>query len=205
MIKNIIFDMGQVLIKFDPDYFIARAGITDKNDIEILKREIYKSLEWSMMDRGTLSDEEASKIMEDRVPTHLKQYVSKLTCQWDRPIVPIPGAEELIRELKANNYCIYLLSNASLNQKKYWNDIPGSDCFDGTVVSSYIHLVKPQLEIYKHVLDKYNLKAEECVFIDDSTLNVEGAVYSGLKGIVFHGDYKEIREKLVSLGVNISL
>lgn len=204
MIKNIIFDMGQVLIKFDPDYFIARAGITDKNDAEVLKREIYKSLEWSMMDRGSISDEEASKIMEDRIPTHLKQYVSKLV-KWYEPLVAINGAEELIRELKTDNYGIYLLSNASLNQNKYCSELPGSDCFDGTVVSSYIHLVKPQPEIFKYVLDKYNLKAEECVFIDDSTLNVEGAVYSGLKGIVFHGDYKEVREKLVTFGVNVTL
>ena len=204
MIKNIIFDMGQVLIRFDPEYFIKRVGITDQNDIKTIMREVYKSLEWSMMDRGTLTDQEACEIMIKRVPEHLKQYIPKLTYRWERPIMPIDGSEQLIKELKANGYNIYLLSNASLNQKNYWNDIPASKYFDGTVVSSYINLVKPQPEIYKHILDKYNLRAEECVFIDDSTPNVEGAVYCGLHGIVFHDDYQEVTEKLKELGVNIS-
>ena len=205
MIKNIVFDMGQVLIKFDPEYFIKRVGVIDPEDTRILMREIYQSVEWAMMDRGTLSDEEACKIMIKRVPDHLKQYVPKLTYEWDRPLMPVEGAEQLIRELKANGYNMYLLSNASLNQKKYWNDIPGSDCFSGTVVSSYVKLVKPQPEIFKYVLNKFGLVADECVFIDDATFNVEGAIYSGLHGIVFHGDYKEVREKLVALGVNVTL
>ena len=204
MIKNIIFDMGNVLIKFDPEFFIHRVGVSDENDVQILMREIYKSVEWSMMDRGTLSDQEASEIMIKRIPEHLRQYVSKLTYQWDRPILPIEGAEELLRELKTNGYNLYLLSNASVNQKNYWLNIPGSEYFDGVVVSSYIGLVKPQPEIFKYILDKYNLEADECVFIDDSTLNVEGATYSGLKGIVFHNDYKEVREKLINLGVNVT-
>lgn len=204
MIKNIVFDMGKVLIQFDPEYFIRRIGITDENDIQILLREIYKSIEWSMMDRGTLTDQEACEIMSKRIPEHLRQYVPKLTYEWDRPIVPIEGAERLVRELKASGYDLYLLSNASVHQKNYWPNIPGNECFTGTVVSSYIGLVKPQPEIYKYILDKYNLKADECVFIDDSTLNVEGAVFSGLKGIVFHDDYNEVREKLIELGVNVS-
>lgn len=204
MIKNIIFDMGQVLVKFDTDTFIKRVGIEDLKDKEIIMREVYKSVEWSMMDRGTLTDEEACKIMEQRVPERLKDKVKLLTCEWDRPIMPVEGAKELVKELKDNGYKIYLLSNASLNQKNYWPNIPGSEYFDGTVVSAYVKLVKPQPEIYKYTLDKFNIKAEESVFIDDATLNVEGAIYSGLKGIVFHGDIKELREKLSTIGVKIS-
>ena len=204
MIKNIIFDMGGVLLKYDPDMFIDRVGIKDKNDAALIKKEIYHSLEWSMMDRGSLTEEEACKIFEARVPEHLKDKIKKLTCEWDRPIVPIEGAKETIKELKENGYHIYLLSNASYNQKTYWPNIPGSEYFDATVISSYIKLVKPQPEIYKYVLNKYNLKADECVFIDDFPLNVEGAVYSGLHGIVFHGNYKEIRKELIKLGVKIS-
>lgn len=204
MIKNIIFDMGQVLVKFDTDVFIKRVGIEDPKDKEIIMREVYKSVEWSMMDRGTLTDEEAAKIMEERVPTHLKDKVRLLTCEWDRPIIPIEGMKELVKELKDNGYNIYLLSNASYNQKNYWPNVPGNECFDGTVVSAYVKLVKPQPEIFKYTLDKFGLKAEESLFIDDATLNVEGAIYTGLKGIVFHGDVIELREKLASMGVKIS-
>lgn len=204
MIKNIIFDMGQVLVKFDTDVFIKRVGIEDPKDKEIIMREVYKSVEWSMMDRGILTDEEAAKIMEERVPTHLKDKVRLLTCEWDRPIIPIEGMKELVKELKDNGYNIYLLSNASYNQKNYWPNVPGNEYFDGTVVSAYVKLVKPQPEIFKYTLDKFGLKAEESLFIDDATLNVEGAIYTGLKGIVFHGDVIELREKLASMGVKIS-
>ena len=203
MIKNIIFDMGNVLIKFDPDIFIKKVGITNLEDIEILKREIYKSKEWSMMDRGTLTDEQACTIMEKRVPAHLKDYVKKLTCEWNRPIIPIDGSEELIKELKDNNYKIYLLSNASVNQKNYWPNFSGSKYFDGTLISSSIKHIKPEQEIYKCLVEKFKLNKDECVFIDDSTQNIEAAEYFGINGIVFHYDYKEVREKLKELGINI--
>lgn len=203
MIKNIVFDMGNVLIKFDPDIFIKKVGITNPDDIEILKREIYKSKEWSMMDRGSLTDEEASLIMENRLPDHLKSVAKKLTCEWDRPIMPIEGAEELIKELKDNGYKLYLLSNASVNQKNYWPNCPGSALFDGTLISSSIKHVKPEQEIYKAFVEKFNLNKEECVFIDDATQNIEAAEYFGIKGIVFHFDYNEVREKLKELGVKV--
>ena len=205
MIKNIIFDMGQVLIKFDPNMFIERVGITNPEDKKILLREIYKSVEWSMMDRGSLTDQEAANLMMQRVPDHLKDKVAKLTYEWDRPIISIDGAYELIKELKENGYKIYLLSNASLNQKNYWPNIPGQEYFDGVVVSAYVNYVKPEHEIYEHLLAKFNLKADECIFIDDSTLNVEGAIHAGLHGIVFHGDYKEVRQKFIENGIEVTL
>lgn len=203
MIKNIVFDMGNVLILFDPDFFIKRIGIEDKKSVEILKREIYGSIEWSMTDRGTLTEKQACEIIEKRVPDYLKDSVAKLTSEWHRPIVPILGAKELIKELKENGYSIYLLSNASLNLVNYWHDIPGSEYFDGEIISSYVKYLKPQMEIYQCLIDKYGLKKEECVFIDDSALNAEGAVNFGMLGIVFHNDYNEVRRKLIEYGVNV--
>jgi len=203
MIKNIIFDMGQVLLKFDPDFFIERAGINDKEDKEILIREIYKSLEWSRMDRGSLSPKEAAQIMEARVPEHLKGVVKELTCEWDRPIIPIQGSLELVKELKEKGYKLFLLSNAASNQPDYWVRYKGYEYFDDTIVSCFYNLVKPQPEIFKLALDKFNIKADETIFIDDSTVNCEGAYFSGIQPIVFHGDYQETRKKLIEFGVNV--
>ena len=196
MIKNLVFDMGGVLLKFDTDLFIERVGVKDLEDKKLLTREIYKSVEWAMMDRGTLTDEDAYEIIQKRVPDRLKGCVRKLTCEWDRPIVPIEGMSDLVKEYKEKGYKIYLLSNASVNQNNYWHNIPGSEYFDGTVVSSYIKLIKPQPEIYKHLLDKFNLEAKETVLIDDAIQNVESAIFCGLNGIVFHGDVNELKEKL---------
>lgn len=203
MIKNIIFDMGQVLIYFDPDIFIERVGVDDPADKALLKREIYKSVEWARMDRGSLTEEEALQLMCGRLPERLHAAARKLTAEWDRPMLPVQGMAKLVKELKENGYGIYLLSNASLRQKCYWEDIPGSEYFDGRVVSAEEKLVKPQPEIYRLICERYGLLPGECVFIDDSTLNAEGAYCCGITPIVFHDDVSELREKLAELGVNI--
>ena len=130
MIHNIIFDMGNVLIYFDRDVFLDRVGLDNPEDRELLKREVYLSLEWSRMDRGSLTDEEAAEIIANRVPERLHETVHRLVNEWDRPILPVPGMEELVRELKRNGYGIYLLSNASVRQPVYWQNVPVKDCFD---------------------------------------------------------------------------
>ena len=201
MIKNIVFDMGNVLIVFDRGVFLDKVGVTGA-DRELLLREVYLSLEWSMMDRGSLTEEQAAERMRRRVPERLHKAVDALTFEWERPILPIDGVEELIRELKSKGYHLYLLSNASYRQHEYWNEIPGSECFEDTVISADVKLVKPQPEIYLYAMYKFGIRAEESVFIDDSTPNVEGAVYSGMNGIVFHGNSEELRRKLRELGVD---
>lgn len=201
MIKNIVFDMGNVLIYFDRDIFLDRVGLANPEDRELLNREVYLSLEWSQMDRGSLTDEEAAEIIARRVPEHLRETVHKLVNEWDRPILPVPGMEELVRELKKNGYGIYLLSNASMRQPVYWQNVPVSEVFDGTLISANVHLVKPQPEIYELLCSRFFLKKEECVFIDDSTPNAEGAFFTGMPAIVFHNDVKELRHKLYELGV----
>ena len=201
MIRNIIFDMGNVLLHFDREAFLDAVDVHGA-DRELLLRQVYLSLEWSQMDRGSLTEAEAAERMCRRVPPRLWDKVHLLVDQWDRPILPMAGMEELVRELKEKGYRIYLLSNASLRQHEYWPRVPGSEYFDGTVVSADLHLVKPQPEIYLYTLCRFGLKAEECVFIDDATLNVEGAVSCGLSGIVYHGDTEELRTELRSLGVN---
>ena len=201
MIQNIIFDMGNVLIYFNRDVFLDRVGLTDPADRILLKREVYLSLEWSRMDRGSLTDEEASELIIQRVPERLHDTVRALVGEWDRPILPIPGMEELVRELKGNGYGIYLLSNASYRQHDYWPKVPAYDLFDGTLISADVHLVKPQPEIYELMCGTFSLKKDECVFIDDSTPNVEGAFFVGMPAVVFHDDVQELRGKLRALGV----
>lgn len=205
MIRNIIFDMGNVLIYFDRNIFLDRVGLENPEDRELLNREVYLSLEWSRMDRGSLTDEEAAEIIARRVPEHLRETVHRLVNEWERPILPIAGMEELVRELKRNGYGIYLLSNASCRQHLYWPEIPASDLFDGTLISADVHLVKPQPEIYELLCNRFSLKKEECVFIDDSTPNAEGAFYTGIPAIVFHNDVGELRRKLREIGVKCEI
>lgn len=201
MIKNIIFDMGNVLIKFDKKCFLEAVNVSPE-DNALLEREVYVSVEWAMMDRGTLTEKEAAERMCARLPERLHEKVHQLVDEWDRPILPMSGMAELAGELKAKGYRLFLLSNASYRQHEYWPEIPGSEYFEDTLISADVKLVKPQPEIYLMALHKFNAKPEESVFIDDATNNVEGAVYCGMEGIVFHGDTEELRRKLNAIGVD---
>lgn len=202
MIKNIVFDMGNVIIRFDPELFMSRLGLAEE-DRRLLKRELFVSLEWSRMDRGSLTDEEAAEIVCRRVPERLHDAVRRLVGMWDRPILPVEGMYELVEELRGMGYGIYLLSNASFRQHDYWPRVPASKFFDGTLISADVKLVKPQPEIYRLLCDKFSLVPEECVFIDDSTSNAEGAYFCGINALVFHGDAHEMRLKLNELGVKV--
>ena len=202
MIKNIVFDMGNVIIRFDPELFMVRLGLAEE-DRKLLKRELFVSLEWSRMDRGSLTDEEAAEIVCRRVPERLHDAVRRLVGMWDRPILPVEGMYELVEELEDMGYGIYLLSNASFRQHDYWPRVPASKFFDGTLISADVKLVKPQPEIYRLLCDKFSLVPEECVFIDASTSNAEGAYFCGINALVFHGDAHEMRLKLNELGVKV--
>lgn len=200
MIRNILFDMGRVLIRFERDLFLDRYDLRPEEKT-LLLREIFLSVEWSMLDRGSLCEKEMLEIVCRRIPASLHETAQGLILHWDEPLMPVPGMEELVRELKAAGYHIFLLSNASARQHDYWPRIPGASCFEDTLISADVHLVKPQPEIYRAALDKFRILPEESVFIDDNTLNIEAALNAGMYGIVFHQDLEELRRKLREIGV----
>jgi len=200
MIKNIIFDMGGVLVRFDPKTFVARYLLPREEETLLLK-EVFRSLEWAQLDRGTISEDEAVAAICRRVPGHLHEIARKLVTMWDRPILPIEGMSGLIAELKERGLGIYLLSNASTRLHDYWPRIPGHERFGGMIVSADLKLVKPQPEIYRALYDAFGLKPEECFFIDDSPQNIEGAFYTGMSGFVFNGDVQALRRYLSEQGI----
>lgn len=202
MIKNILFDMGNVLIHFDRNVFLNRLHLCEEEK-QLLMREVFLSVEWVQMDRGTLREETAEPLMCQRLPQHLHDAVHSLVSLWDTPILPVAGMAELVEELKHNGYGIYLLSNASLRQHDYWSKIPGWQFFDGTVISADEKVMKPHPDYYRIALELLDLKPEECFFIDDVPANIEGALYCGISGTVFHKDVALLRRQLRSAGVTV--
>ena len=199
MIRNIIFDMGQVLIRFDRDAFIRRLNISGE-DARLLLNEVFLSLEWVRLDWGSMTDEEAVRAVCRRLPAHLHEAARQLITSWDKPLLPIEGMAELLKDLKTRGYRLYLLSNASFRQHEYWPNVPGYELFDGTLISCDIGHIKPEPEIYQALCDKFDLKPEECFFIDDAPVNVEGAIRCGMEGAVFYGDAEELRAVLNRMG-----
>ena len=203
MIQNIVFDMGNVLVRFDPGLFMERLGV-EEADRALLTREVFKSMEWAQMDRGTLTDEEGCALMCRRLPARLHETARQLVLAWDRPILEIEGSFALVRELKELGYGIWLLSNASLRQHEYWPRLPASRYFDGTLISADVKLIKPQSAFYSLFFETFSLRPEECFFVDDNNYNIEGALNSGMRGAIYRGDMSEIRAKLREAGVPVS-
>ena len=203
MIRNIVFDMGQVILKFDPKHFIDREKVTDPEDRKLILNELFLSVEWAQMDAGTLTEKTAEPSILERFPERLRGTVRNLLYNWAYPRETIPGMEETVRALKDAGYGIYLLSNASKAQHDYWPRVPVSEYFDGKLISCDVKVVKPCHRIYELFTEKFGLKPEECIFIDDSTANAAAAIACGWQGIVFHGDADELRQKLRKAGVRI--
>lgn len=200
MIRHIVFDMGQVLVQFSAGLFSERLRLSAE-DAELIRREVLTTVEWVRMDRGTISDDDALARMCARLPQRLHDTAAYLVRRWNDPIVPVPGMADVARDLKAAGYDLYLLSNAATRQHTYWHDIPGSEYFSGTFISADHHLLKPEDAIYQAFFQKFGLKPEECLFIDDSAANIEASENAGMAGIVFHGDAARLLRQLAEHGI----
>ena len=199
MIKNIVFDMGGVLINFDAQRYTARF-VPDPADYELIRRELFRSVEWISMDRGSITDGEAVASVCRRLPQRLHQAVRDILDNWHRDIPPLDGVYALVEELKGKGYGIYLLSNTCSRFHSFRENIPALRFFDGEFISADCHLVKPEPGIYLRFLEQFRLRPEECVFIDDVPLNIEAAIRCGFSGIVYHNDPARLRRELRELG-----
>lgn len=202
MIRNVLFDMGGVLIAWDPARIVARLGLPEE-DGQLLRREVFGSMEWVSLDRGTLSEHEAIARMRSRLPERLHAAVERCVFWWKDPLWPVPGMAELIGELDSLGYGVYLLSNATSALHEYFPRIPGSEHFRGMLVSADWKLLKPQREIYEKLLEQQGLKPEECVFIDDYPPNAEAAGLLGIHPLVFYRDMTRLRRELRALQIPV--
>lgn len=200
-IDTIVFDMGQVLIHWAPDVLLKNYDLTPEEK-NTLKLELFGNVEWVQLDHGTITWDEAVDRICRRLPEKLHVPVEQSVKNWwNRTLVPMEGMEDLVKELKEAGYSIYLLSNAGITLRDYFPRIPGSQYFDGLLVSAEEKLLKPQHEIYYRLYERFGLDPETCFFIDDSPANIEGALCTGMRGIVFRGDVNRLRRELKELHI----
>lgn len=197
--------MGGVLLDFNPSVSL-RKYFTDEEDISLLFKEIFLGPDWSKLDRGTLTVEEAVERACQNLPERLHAPIRLLMDNWAQEMPPIEKMYPLVEELKSKGYKIYLLSNAPLNFHTYRQKIPGVEFFDGFIVSSDWLTVKPERRIYEILFEQFSLVPQECYFIDDLKVNIEGAAAAGMNGHCFdHGDVDILREALLHEGILKSL
>lgn len=194
MVKNVILDMGNVLLSFEPKIPLD-AFCESEEQKQIIENELFNSPLWLEADRGLIKDAELFDLVKQNVAPEHHSALKQCCAHWDICMQPIDGAREFCRYVKSRGLGIYVLSNASDKFYDYFGSFLPFDFFDGVVVSSDIKMMKPDHEIFAYMMDKYQLNKSECLFIDDNLGNVEGARSFGMHAHQFQYDYEAIKEK----------
>ena len=189
MIRNIIFDIGNVLARFRWKDLFVDLGFTGEKFERIAAATILHPTMWPEFDRSLMSDEEIIASCIARVPEYEKE-IRKLFSHTELLVDEYPYSYGWIKDLKERGYKIYLLSNygktsfeAAVNHSR----LSFMSLIDGGVISYEVQVVKPEPGIYEALIKKYNLVPEECVFLDDREENVKAAMNCGFHGIVVEG------------------
>lgn len=194
-VKNVVFDMGNVLMLFDGPYFSAQ--FTDNEaDAVALQRALFGSPAWNLLDSGTISYDTMLRVARAHLDERLWPNLDVCFAGWAAYSTPIEETNALAAELKREGYGIYLLSNAGTRIHDQLNHMPAWSLMDGAVVSGEERLMKPDPAIYQLLCERYGLLAEECLFVDDNADNCEGARVAGMRAVRYTGDVAAIREAL---------
>lgn len=181
---NIVFDLGGVVFEWRPDTII-NSLFDDTNTRNLIKKEIFGHADWVELDRGTLALEQA--IERGAMRTGLPgQEIERVIAAVPRFLTPIQGTIDLIHSLSVTDNRLFVLSNMHHETIAYLerhHDFWG--VFDGTVISCRIQMVKPEAQIYRYLLNEFQLDAAETIFIDDMPENLAAASAAGIRTIRF--------------------
>lgn len=186
MIKNIIFDLGNVLISFIPSEFLKKKNYPENIRRTILN-DIFASEEWKRLDNGEITIREA--IDSITMKSTLKREEIALIFNLRTEIMfPLDENVRLLPGLKKRGFSLYYLSNFPLDTfEEIKNDYFFFRYFDGGIISSEVKLSKPDVRIFRVLLERYSLNPEECLYIDDLEENVVSAEALKLKGLTTFG------------------
>ena len=188
MIKNVIFDLGDVLINNNPIEYIRSLGYSQEKT-----QELYQALDtdtlWHDKDIGIYESYiDCIPIFQMHHPNLLKEIADFFQDSWmEKVYTPIEENMILYKKAQELGYDIFLLTNYSVDGFAYlertYDFIRDAK---GRIVSSHVHCCKPEHRIYELLLDKYQLKASECLFFDDNIRNIKAAKELGINAVLFN-------------------
>lgn len=183
-VDAVIFDIGNVLIRFAPDDFLQQLFPGDGEKQRHMLRHVYRGPYWPCFDRGTMTYEEAAQRLVREAGGAYAEYMHAFL-GWIELKTPIEAGWRAARRCKQAGKRLYLLSNYPQRgyerlREKFANLF--DPLFDGGVISCYEHVMKPEREIYARLCERYGIDPARAVFIDDTPVNVEGACEFGLNG-----------------------
>lgn len=194
MLKNIIFDIGNVILKFNKDFLLS--SFYEGDEYDLLKNETFR--DWEMLDDDRISQADYKAKVSANLPKHLSPYALSVLNNWEYFMRYTPGIQQLIYDLKNNGFKLYVLSNMTYHFIEREYKFPIFKEFDGIVYSAPIKLLKPDPKIYEYILNKFNLTAEECLFIDDIKTNLTAAARFGINTFHFEGDTNALRNFILT-------
>ena len=185
MLKNIIFDFGNVLIDYNPNKILDRYDINDK-ECAILKKNIFGSKEWLQIDAGKINEDEATELFKKKVPAELRPKIDKMMATWPERVTYFSEMLNFMKDLHQKGYHLFALSNTGMRFANYLMSTDYGKYFEGEVFSAAEKLMKPDPKIYQILLNRYQLVPDECLFIDDRPENTETAQKLGMHVFTFN-------------------
>lgn len=199
MIRNIVFDMGDVLMHFRP-LEACRAQLADEADAQALYNAYFGGPEWAEVDRGGLDGAAFTDAVKALLPQRLHPAVDALYHGMPENILfPIAGMAELVESLLRRGKRLYLLSNAGHFMRRRQDVIAHISRFHGVLFSSQEGIVKPDHRLYRQLETRFGLQPDECLFIDDRDNNVQAAIACGWQAYRFNGDVLALERLLDTL------
>ncbi len=186
MIKNIIFDIGGVLLEYNPKTYLDKLEI-EENKRKELNDIIFHNQKWRDCLNGFINNDELIDYLKNKNPNYkneIEQILSKKNLKYMLP--PKQDMIEYYRRLKQKGYQIYLCSNITQYTYDYIKEnFEIIQIADGGVFSCFEHISKPNMEIYQNLIKKYKINIKESIFIDDTNKNITSASELGFQTIWF--------------------
>ena len=205
MIKNIIFDLGNVIINYNQKKIIN--NFTEKEEeIKYIYDEIFHAPEWTLMDLGDITNDGAIEIINKRNEFKYEKLTQDFLHEWYKKQPINRDIVEIAKILKNNGYNLFVLSNMANQTYEYFKNDEFFSLCTGIVISAHEHVKKPDEKVYRLLLNRYNLNAEECLFIDDddSGKNYETANKIGIKGRrIMPNQAEDVKKLLLEFNVEI--
>lgn len=197
MIKNIVFDIGKVLVRFDWEDYLASYRFP-KEEYETIANIMFLSPNWELVDEGRLSYKEIESIFTASAPQYADD-IRRVFASFGDCISQFPHTKPWITSLKNEGLRLYYLSNYGDFTRKYTKaELDFCELMDGGLMSYEVQLLKPNPAFYECLFKKYNLTPRECVFIDDNAANIRQASALGMHTIQFC-DYESAVKELLLL------
>ena len=195
MIKAVIFDFGNVLVHFEPDYIMSEQFPCEADRKELMPI-VFSRAYWDKTDAGMMSEKQVYEAIAPELKKEYLDGVKAVLENWHKRLPEWEGMRELILRLKSKGISVFVISNISKQFAEHSKELPILSLADGALYSAEVGVTKPSAEIFRLACEKFGFAKKECIFVDDSQRNVNGAISFGMQAIRFDGDTKALAQML---------